>query len=206
VHSVHWKASARQRRLIVKEFEPRGTTHITLLLDTDGNFLGNDPYENNFEFLVSFASSVIHYLSGIYTVVSFITADDKSDTVLHCSGSAYSITEKTDNILAELQCGKKRVELLLEAALEIVPDNSLFYCLSMSANENMYRYFDIMSAGGIDIRWYCAPPECFPEISHLGENGSETEIVTLTGYGMHSPEPFILKRGMAVDDFAAGML
>ena len=197
VHLVHWKVSARQRRLTVKEFESQGFRTVTIVLDTDKNFTGNDRYDNNFESLVDLAASIIHYFAEIYSEVSLITVDDRSDSFLHCSGSAWSIAEESDGILSELRCGGKRVELLLEKAAGIVPDDSTLYCLSMSANENMYRYFDAMSARGIDIRWYCAPSECFPAIIPGGN--SEERRNTLTGYGMHSPEPFILQHGMFID-------
>ena len=198
VRLVHWKASARQQKLIVKEFETKGMNRISILLDVDRKYVGNDHYDNNFEYLVKTSSSIMHYLSGMYCQASFITSCNKRGYILCKTGSAFSIAGTTDTILAELQPSDMNLEKLLKASLEIVPDDSIIYCLTMSASDNMYKYFDLLSAKGIEVRWLFAPPECFPKI--IPGIPMKEPDTSLIGYSMHSPAPFIIKRGLDLED------
>jgi len=198
VRLVHWKASARQQKLIIKEFETKGMNRISVLLDVDLRYVGNDKYDNNFEYLVKTSSSIMHYLSGMYCQASFITSCDKKGSIICEEGSAFSIAGTTDSILAELQPGNMNLEKLLEVSLNIVPDDSIIYCLTMSASDNMYKYFDLLSAKGIEVRWLFAPPECFPKI--VPGIPMKDPDTSLMGYGMQSPPPFIVKRGQDLED------
>lgn len=198
VRLVHWKASARQQHLVVKEFEAHGLNRISVLLDVDKRYVGNDKYDNNFEYNIKIAASIIHYISGMYCQSSFITGCDKSGSLLCETGTAYSIASTVDGKLSELQPGDMSIEKLLESSLDIVPNDSILYCLTMSASDNLYKYFDQISAKGIEIRWFFAPPECFPKIIP-GIQIKEPDT-SLFGYGMHSPTPFIVKRGLDLED------
>ncbi len=201
VRLIHWKASARQQKLVVKEFEDQGLNRISVLLDNDQRYFGKDMYDNNFEYLIKTAASIINYLSGMYCETSFITADDKTDSIMCETGSAYSLAGTTNEILSELQPGKVNIETLLEASLDIVPDDSILYCLSMSADERLYQYFDVLTAKGIEVRWLFAPPECFPKIIP-GINLSKPDT-SLFGYGMHNPTPVIAERDLKIEGLLA---
>lgn len=198
VRIVHWKASARQHGLVVKEFEAQGLNRISVLLDVDKRYVGNDEYDNNFEYNIMCSASIIHYLSGMYCHSSFITACDQKGTLLCETGSAYSIAGIVDAKLVELQPCDMSVEKLLESSLDIVPEDSILYCFTMSASDNLYKYFDQLSSKGIEVKWIFAPPEGFPRIIP-GIQQKEPDI-SLFGYGMHSPTPYVIKRGCNLED------
>jgi uncharacterized protein (DUF58 family) len=198
VRLVDWKVSARQKKLLIKEFEAHGINPISIILDVDSKYAGNDRYASNFEYLVKTTASIIHYLSGMYCQTSLITASEKEKGIIFENGSAGNLANITDSILAEIQPFDMNLEKLFEESLNLIPDDSILYCLTMSANENIYQYFDVLSAKGVEIRWFFAPPECFPEIIPGIEQ--EEPDTSLFGYGMHSPEPSILKRGFELKD------
>lgn len=201
VRLVDWKVSTRQKRLLIKEFESHGINSISILLDVDSRYAGKDKFESNFEYLVKSSASIIYYLSGMYCQTSFITACNKDNSIIFESESASSLSKITDPILAEIQPNDVSLEKLLEESVNLIPDDSILYCLTMSANENIYKYFDLLSAKGVEIRWFFAPPECFPEIIS-GVKEKETDT-SLFGYGMHFPEPNILKRDLKLKDVLA---
>ena len=60
LRSIHWKASARQRKLQVKVFEAATTRKIALFLAADSFETGGNDPDSDFEFALSVAASVAH--------------------------------------------------------------------------------------------------------------------------------------------------
>jgi hypothetical protein len=202
VRFVNWKATLRQKNVIVKEFESNEMNRISLLLDVDERYVGYDSYDSNFEYLVKTAASIMHYLSGMYCETSFITYYGEDKTFFRETGSPYNLSGKVDGLLSVLQPSDIGLGRLLESSIDFLPEDSILYCLTMSADDNLYKYFDQLSGKSIDIRWLFAPPECFPKIIPGGN--SNKEDTSLFGYGMHSPTPFVVERGLELDDALAG--
>jgi uncharacterized protein (DUF58 family) len=61
---IHWKASARQRKLQVKVFEAATTRKIALFVAADSFETGGNAPDNDFEFALSVAASMAHDAIG----------------------------------------------------------------------------------------------------------------------------------------------
>lgn len=64
LRTIHWKASARQRKLQVKVFEAATTRKIALFVAADSFETGGTAPDNDFEFAMSVAASVAHDAIG----------------------------------------------------------------------------------------------------------------------------------------------
>jgi uncharacterized protein (DUF58 family) len=133
VRFIHWKASAKQDKLMVREFEAQTSSRISIILDTDKNSFGNDELDNNFEYLVRIAATVSDYLASMYYQLSFIsTYGEKNPVLVRESGLAYGVNEKIRKILSTIQPTDTNFLELLDLETEHCHDDTILYCLTMS--------------------------------------------------------------------------
>ena len=71
VRHIHWKSTAAKGQLMVKEFEASAVDRIVILLDTEKKKISYEKDDNNFEFLITCASSITEYLSKKYCHLHF---------------------------------------------------------------------------------------------------------------------------------------
>ncbi|NOY74290.1 MAG: DUF58 domain-containing protein [Kiritimatiellaeota bacterium] len=162
VRMIHWKASARQERLLVKEFESLRLDRVTILLDSHSKSVGEDEFDNNFEFLVKTAASMARHLAGLYCHLSFITFDAENGGLVSITGASSGISRDMTELLATIKPDTARLSEPLWHAVDIVPPDSILFCLTMSFDDKVSECFNELAANGVDIRWIFAPPSGFP--------------------------------------------
>ena len=157
---IHWKASAKHRKLMVKEFEANTITHIYIILDAEKSFVGNDFFESNFECLVKTAAAIVNCLADMHCRLTFVTAHQKS--IVRFSGEAVGIRKSIIDLLAILTPGAVPQHELLNSEIDRLNCNAIFYCLSMSSPEYMADKLNFLQQKGLDVRWILAPRKYFP--------------------------------------------
>ncbi len=177
---VHWKASAAKGTLMVKEFEVDSVENITILLDTESGMIGEDEFENNFEFIINTTASITDCLAEMYCRMQFF-AGGKNNSIIRLEGGASGIRNQVVNALATMDPGDTAAADLLDAVADNIYPDSVFYCLTMSSPEELQDRFEILSERGVDIRWICAPKKYFPYVP------DELRDMPLTSL---PPEPF----------------
>ncbi|MCK5844260.1 MAG: DUF58 domain-containing protein [Victivallales bacterium] len=165
VRMIHWKASARQHKLVVKEFESMRLDRVTLLLDTSAKSVGDDEFDNNFEFLVKTTASIMRHLAGMYCQLSFLSADSSKSEVISETGFSSGVAREVGELLVTIQPVKITLAALLDYAVDVVPADSILFCLSMSFDDEVRERFDALAANGVDIRWIHAPASGFPNLA-----------------------------------------
>ncbi len=160
---IHWKATAAKGKLMVKEFEANTVDRVVILLDSYYKSVGNDPDDNNFEFLIKTACSIVNYLAEMYCNVYFYTASGKS-SLLHLSGDAVRLKTEIVSALTSLEPGKIALDELLGEAMDSFPTNSIFYCLTMSEPKESRKSLEMLPEHDIEVRWIYAPKQYFPAI------------------------------------------
>ncbi|MDD5727212.1 MAG: DUF58 domain-containing protein [Victivallales bacterium] len=160
---IHWKATAAKGKLMVKEFEANTVDRVIILLDSCYKSIGNDPDDNNFEFLIKTAASIIGYLAEMYCNISFYAVSETSELIsLH--GNAASLKSAIITTLTTLVPGHTRLDGLLTQALDSFPGNSICYLLTMSEPAETRKALEWLPEYDIEVRWIYAPKQYFPPI------------------------------------------
>jgi uncharacterized protein (DUF58 family) len=156
---IHWRASARHRRLMVKQYEDYRIVQVTIMLDSHLEAVSDDSPDSNFELLVTAVASLIHHLSGLLCQLSF-HAGPRTGHV-HGTAGSQQMTEACMLQLATLTAGDVSLSELADTVLDRVQPDSVLYCLSMSRSPDIERVFELMLQRDVDVRWLYAPPELF---------------------------------------------
>jgi len=159
---IHWKASARQHKLMVKEFEANSITQVYLFLDAEKSLIGQDFFANNFEYLVSTAASIAEYLGDMHCRLTFLSSHQSEP--IRFSGEAVGVKKDVATSLAMLEPGRIAMEELIDGELDRLIYNSVVYCLSMSVTRELTERLELMASKDIDVRWICAPRKNFPVV------------------------------------------
>lgn len=88
VQSIHWKLSAKSEMPIVKEFENRGDTHISIFIDNYKEIFKQDVDRRIEDKVVEAALSIVNYSLNHTIQVELITQNNKSH--LHLEGEQVS--------------------------------------------------------------------------------------------------------------------
>ncbi|OGV35901.1 MAG: hypothetical protein A2020_07545 [Lentisphaerae bacterium GWF2_45_14] len=160
VRFIHWKSSARHKKLMVRDFEANASTKVSIFLETHRKSTGMDETYSNLEYLIKTAASIVNYLSGMYCQILFVTSTEK-DRVWVSTGEAFGVKDRIMNSLATLMSTDCRIDELLRVESDYVRPNSILYCLTMSETPGITKYFDILTERGVDIRWIHAPAKYF---------------------------------------------
>ena len=169
---IHWKATAAKGKLMVKEFEANTVDRVIILLDSYYKSIGNDPDDNNFEFLIKTAASIVTYLAEMYCNIYFYTVSDNIP-MIHLFGDAVRLKTEVVSTLTSLEPGKVMLDDLLGEAMDSFPTNSIFYCLSMSEPMESRKTLEVLPEHDIEVRWIYAPKQYFPAI-----DPNEPRIIT----------------------------
>ena len=160
---IHWKATASQGKLMVKEFEANTVDRVVVVLDSYYKNIGNDPNDNNFEFLIKTSASIVEYLTEMYCNIYFYTASGKNP-IMHLFGDAVRLKTDITSALTSLEPGNIMLDELLGQAMDSFPSNSIFYCLTMSEPVKSRKTLELLPEHDIEVRWIYAPKQYFPVI------------------------------------------
>jgi hypothetical protein len=160
---IHWKATAAKGKLMVKEFEANTLDRVIILLDSYYKSVGNDPTDNNLEFLIKTAASMVEYLAEMYCNIYFYTVSGDGPMV-HLFGDAVTLKKQVVSSLTSLEPGSMKLDDLLHEAMDSFPQNSIFYCLTMSEPKESRRSLELLPEHDIEVRWIYAPKQYFPAL------------------------------------------
>jgi hypothetical protein len=191
VRFIHWRASARQRRLMVREFEAFSVAQVGMVLDVDRHNVSPDPLDNNFEYLVETAASIADYLAGMYCRLMFVSAACTPNCLLIEDSPSFAARREIRKFLADISPGNTPLPRLLDEALLRLRRESILYVLSMSATPDLHPRFDELLERGVDIRWIHAPKAGFQAAPTWLSPSRATPTATAPGPGLN---PFIVAR------------
>jgi len=167
---IHWKASAKQGKLMIREFEEQDIPQVSIIMDCCAKDVGQDPLENNFETLVKLAASMADYLGGLYCKLAFVCGGDAKSgaKVSAASGLAFGLKRDVTDILTELAPSDVSVLELIDASMDMHPPGSILYLLTMSVPKDIEPRLEALFANDVEVRWILCPKELFP----VGGEGS----------------------------------
>ena len=196
---VHWKASAAKGTLMVKEFEADSVEHITILLDSEATMIGNDQFENNFEFIINTAASITDYLAEMYCRMQFFTGGE-NESLIRIEGGASGVRNQVVNALAMARPGSMSASDLLDSVADNIYPDSVFYCLTMSSPDELQDRFEVLSERGVDIRWICAPKKYFPYVpDELRDMPPPTQLPeSFEEQEFHGIQPIVATRDVSI--------
>jgi hypothetical protein len=181
---INWKSTARQGKLMVREFEAHSSLTLVILLDGEKKKAGFfNPLKNNYEYLVRTATSICNYACGMYCRIIFISPDGKTGETAILDGTGAGLKKEIMSLLSTIEPSGTSLDNLMDTAENAVPPNSILYCLTLSENSKLSSHFDFMLSRGIDIRWLCAPSANFIELSPCKSEKSDI----FSGYAAVNP-------------------
>lgn len=89
VKKIHWKASAKQDQLIVKEFEFRGDAEVLLLLDQSLANYRHDTYRKIEDRVVEVGVSITHYCLLNHLKINYMSSENNSYHKITGSSDTY---------------------------------------------------------------------------------------------------------------------
>jgi uncharacterized protein (DUF58 family) len=164
VRFIHWRASARQRRLMVREFEAFSIAQVGIVLDVDRRAVGPAALDTNFEYLVELATSVADYLAGMYCRTVFVSATGHPAATVLENAPAHAARREIREFLARAEPTDQPLAGLLDEALRHMRRESILYVLGMSDAPELHHRFDLLLERGVDIRWIHAAREGFQDL------------------------------------------
>lgn len=161
LRSIHWKATARRKRLMVREFEENAVSQVSIFLDTHAAHVTPGVVFNNLEYQILAAASVVDYLSKLYCRV--LVRWPELDTQAHpLYGFAHNEYADIMAGLTQLQPGPASdPAALLNANLDLIPPLSILYCFTLHAPPELAETFAYLAGRGVDVRWLQAPAALF---------------------------------------------
>ncbi len=171
---IHWKATAKQKQLMVREFEAHSSVTLCILLDTEKRKTGLNPLTNNFEYLVKTAATICNYACGMYCRIMFISPDGRTGETAMLCGTGAGLRREILDLLSMIQTSQVSLDQLMEIAQTTVPPDAILYCLTLSESPNLSEHFDSLMQRGVDIRWICAPMENFIESMSISAKARES--------------------------------
>ena len=156
---IHWKASARQKGLMVREFEESTVGQVSVALDASLAQVSTDDSFSNLEFQVAVAASLSAYLSKLYCRASFVLGAGPGQRLFE--GPSQTVHQQVMQALATLDPDEGDFLDALAEAVEDVPDNSIFYCLTLHEPEGISELLQVLLRKGVDVRWIHAPAAFF---------------------------------------------
>ncbi len=158
---IHWKASAKHRKLMVREFEAFGMSSVGILLDTDRKHAVRGYAGSAFEQLIKVASSAVSYVSATNCSIFFSAFDGENGEIRNMQGSGSRVRLDIMDMLSEIKPSGKTALDMLDLSVEAVPRDSILYLLSLSESPDFFPYFDSLISRGVEIRWIYAPHKNF---------------------------------------------
>lgn len=125
LRTVHWRATARQNKLVVKQFEKLASSEVTLLLDLySGSDLGRGS-ESTLEVGIRLIGSIAKHLM-LNEVLAQLIAYDQQPVLLPLGKGQEHLANCLEILAAAAPNGKMRLaELIAEYADQIDPDTTL---------------------------------------------------------------------------------
>ena len=164
IRFIHWRGTAAKQRLMIREFEANTVDQVVILLDTYAPLVGNDPRENNLEYLVSMASSLAAFLKDVSCRVLFLAADGRTGELVRLFGDSAGLYPRLRRLLTVIEPGEISFTSLLQETAEEIPSGSLVYALCLNEDASSLELLELLFDCNCRIHWFLAPKENFPPI------------------------------------------
>ena len=184
VRVIHWKASAKQRKLMVREFEETSINQVTILLDISAAHVSEPADSSNLEYLIRLTTGMLRYLSGFYCRVLLQVGSGTEGRRL--IGPSQSVATEGLIMLAQLQAGVCQPAAQVGEVFAMVPPRSIVYVLSLHEPASGMEMLQAWQQQGVNLRWLVAPAATFS-----GQN-APAEAPRTTRAGHHGPRPMVL--------------
>ena len=182
---IDWKSTARQRRLMVREFEENVVHHVTIVLDVDRRFAGGRSPAANFEFLVSAAATIVTHLATMHCRLCLSAPLQPPGLLLE--GAATGLSAAASQRLTLVQPNKCRLRDQLDAVLDLVPSASIVYCLTMGEPEELAHFAGMLLEQDVELRWIHAPRALFADTRRRPTQRRAIEEVAQRGSRLVQP-------------------
>ncbi len=156
---IHWKSSARFGKLMVREFERNAVMSVAVFLDAYEHSCSGVGHWSNLEYQIRAAASVCNHLAALYCTLTFGAGGSRP--IVIPSRPAADVQQEILHSLATLKPGRTTLsDIILETARGM-PRNSVVFCLSLGTPKSLSKALEILTQGGMTVRWFCARRESF---------------------------------------------
>ena len=154
---IHWKLSARQRELMVKNYEESSLPDLLLYLDTNFHNLEKTDRLNLEDTLVESATAVVHYLLENNMPISLISY---GKTRLQLRGSRPEHFQSFYTLLSDIPFdGKFPAEDVLANDLKMVTHSGNLFLITWQLSDKLYDLLMLMNSSGLNLTIiYVYPP------------------------------------------------
>lgn len=159
--SIHWKATARRGRLMVREFEENAASQVSVFLDNSAAHVTPGVLFNNFEFQVTTAASVLAYLSTLYCRVLVRWGGLNTQELPYYGFCHVEQADILNGLMAVQPVKDCDPATLLNENLELIPPLSVLYCLTLHETPELTPTFAYLAGRGVEVRWLHAPAGLF---------------------------------------------
>lgn len=155
---IHWKLTARQREIMVKNYEETSLPDLLLYMDTSIGKLEKLDRLNLEDTLVESATAVVHYLLENYMPTSLIFYSDKR---VHLHGSRPEHFQSFYSVLSEMPFdGKWAAEDVLMNDLKLVTHAGNLFLITCSISDKLFDLLMLMNSSNLNITMvYIYAPE-----------------------------------------------
>jgi uncharacterized protein (DUF58 family) len=146
---IHWKLTARQREIMVKNYEETSLPDLLLYMDTHGRALEQTDRLNLEDTLVESATAVVHYLLEHYMPTSLIFYGEKR---MHLRGSRPEHFQSFYSVLSEMPFnGKYAAEDVLMNDLKLVTHCGNLFLITWSLTDKLFDLLMLMNSSNLNI-------------------------------------------------------
>jgi uncharacterized protein (DUF58 family) len=146
---IHWKLTARQREIMVKNYEETSLPDLLLYMDTCAMTLGQIDRLNMEDTLVESATAVVHHLLERNMPTSLIFYGEKR---MQLRGSRPEHFQSFYSVLSELPFnGKFTAEDVLMNDLKLVTHAGNLFLITCSLSEKLYDLLMLMNSSNLNI-------------------------------------------------------
>lgn len=146
---IHWKLTARQREIMVKNYEETSLPDLLLYMDTKLKPMGQVDRLNLEDTLVESATAVVHHLLQNYMPTSLIFYSDKR---MHLHGSRPEHFQSFYSVLSEMPFdGKWAAEDVLMNDLKLVTHAGNLFLITSTISDKLFDLLMLMSSSGMNI-------------------------------------------------------
>jgi len=190
LNRIHWLSSARQRRLMTKEFDLDPLSDVWLVLDLDDQVQVGSGQDSTEEWAVSVAATLANYFAGQQRQVGLITqrrvlAADRGDRQLHKLLELLAVARPESSIPLEQLVLSEETRFVRGATVVVI---------TPSIDERWLATCSLLVSRGVTVLTVLL------EASTFGSKGSPLlSISSLAAVGIRS---YLLRRG---DDLAAAL-
>ena len=176
---IHWKLTARQREVMVKNYEETSLPDLLLYVDTHSMALGQTDRLNLEDTLVESATAVVHYLLERGMPTSLIFYGERREQL---RGSRPEHFQSFYSVLSEMPFnGKFAAEDVLMNDLKLVTHSGNLFLITWSLTEKLFDLLMLMNSSSLNITMvyvYEPEPAGAPDVKRAVAQGKIKRMIS----------------------------